>query len=64
MADALSPPVMIAFFPASRPDPLYDLSPWSGVGSIAFVDPGMGCGCLGNGGFECWVMTTSLTVYG
>jgi hypothetical protein len=49
----LSPPVMIPFFPVSRPDPLYDFSPWSGAGFIAFVNPGMGCCCSGNGGLEC-----------
>ena len=46
----LSPPVITAFLPASRPLPLYEVSPWSGTGFMASVVPGIGCCCFGNGG--------------
>jgi hypothetical protein len=42
---------MMARLPVRRPDPLYDASPWSGIGSMGAVNPGIGCCCLGNGGF-------------
>lgn len=42
---------MMARLPARRPDPLYDPSPWSGIGSIRAVDPGIGWCWVGNGGF-------------
>src|SRR4051812_8727958 len=45
----LSPPVMTARLPASRPLPRYDRSPWSGVGSISDVTPGGFCCCEGWG---------------
>jgi hypothetical protein len=50
-ADAAVATGMMARLPVKRPDPLYDASPWSGIGSMRAVDPGIGCCCLGNGGF-------------
>src|SRR5215212_4855354 len=46
-----SPPVLRALRPASRSEPLYEVSPWSGFGCIFFAKPGKGCDCLSKGGF-------------
>src|SRR5918994_7841332 len=45
-----SPPVMIAARPSSLPEPVYDSSPWSGLGVISAVWPGGSCCCSGWGG--------------
>src|SRR5690606_22107097 len=42
-----SPPVTSALRPSRRPLPRYDVSPWSGTGSMGRVRPGGSCCCAG-----------------
>src|SRR5687768_7442152 len=48
-----SPPVTSATLSVSLPAPRYSGAWYSGCGSIFDSIPGLGCDCLGNGGFGC-----------
>jgi hypothetical protein len=58
----LSPPVINATLPCNRRCPWYEFSPWSGVGLISEVLPGISCAWAGNGGFGSRVRGSSVSV--